>query len=212
MRWTPGVANALVTVAAGLAILMSASAVGAASRTESAQTVQVSVRKLVSTHPRYTANIQVPRLEWKLRPAVARRVNGAIEAWEQTQVRAFAAEVTLGVGPVRGRYRAEIRLSDLEAPRGATLSGTIAGGLGDGTGVGHVRLIADGAGATTIEYDYEVRVGGKVAAVGDRLLAGASRIVIGAFFDALAKRAGGGAAGRRLGLFAWLRRWFGFGR
>jgi 2-furoyl-CoA dehydrogenase large subunit len=125
---------------------------------------------------------------------------------------AFAAEVTLGVGPVRGRYRAEIRLSDLEAPRGATLSGTIAGGLGDGVGVGHVRLIADGPGATTIEYDYEVRVGGKVAAVGDRLLAGASRIVIGAFFDALAKRAGGGVAGRRLGLVAWLRRWFGFGR
>lgn len=94
MRGTPGVANALVTVAAGLAILMSGSAVGAASRTESAQTVQVSVRKLVSTHPRYTASIQVPRLKWKLHPAVARRVNAAIEAWEQAQVRAFAAEVT----------------------------------------------------------------------------------------------------------------------
>lgn len=124
---------------------------------------------------------------------------------------AFTAEVNLGVGPVRGRYRAEVTLSDLDEPRAATLSGTIAGGLGGGEGTGHVRLMPDGAGGTTIEYDYEVSVGGKVASVGDRLLSGASRIVIGAFFDALAARAGGGKAPRP-GLLARLLRLLGIGR
>ncbi|WP_287849800.1 molybdopterin cofactor-binding domain-containing protein [Acidiphilium sp.] len=122
----------------------------------------------------------------------------------------FAAEVTLGVGPVRGRYSASIRLSGLDEPREATLSGTIEGALGGGSGSGRVRLLPEGAGGTRIEYEYEVRIGGRVAAAGDRLLAGASRVVIGAFFEALARRAGG--AGARPGFWKRLLRMLGAGR
>ena len=51
----------------------------------------------------------------------------------------------------------------------------------------------DGAAGTRIAYVYEAAVGGKVAAVGGRLLDGAARVIIGGFFTALARRAGGSA-------------------
>ncbi|AXK79252.1 xanthine dehydrogenase family protein molybdopterin-binding subunit [Pseudolabrys taiwanensis] len=101
----------------------------------------------------------------------------------------FKADVTLGVGPVKGRYKAEIQLSDLDAPRAATLSGSVVGALGTGGGAGRVTLSADGSGGTVIAYSYEAAVGGKVASIGGRLLDGAARAIIGQFFAALGRRA-----------------------
>jgi 2-furoyl-CoA dehydrogenase large subunit len=117
----------------------------------------------------------------------------------------FQADVTLGVGPVKGRYKAEVTLSDLDEPRAVTLTGTVTGGLGSGGGTGRLTLEPDGAGGTRITYVYEAAVGGKVAAVGGRLLDGAARVIIGGFFTALARRAGGSGE-RRLRLPAALRR------
>lgn len=119
----------------------------------------------------------------------------------------FLADVTLGVGPVKGRYRVEVALSDLEEPQSATLSGKASGALGTGEGTGRVTLTPDGKGGTVIGYEYEAAVGGKVASVGGRLLDGAARIVIGQFFAALGRRAGGGDA--PIGLTARIRRLLG---
>lgn len=101
----------------------------------------------------------------------------------------FKADVTLGVGPVKGRYKAQIRLSDLDAPKAATLSGSVSGALGTGGGSGRVTLTPTGEGGTLIAYTYEAAVGGKVAAIGGRLLDGAAKAIIGQFFAALARRA-----------------------
>jgi 2-furoyl-CoA dehydrogenase large subunit len=103
----------------------------------------------------------------------------------------FQADVTLGVGPVKGRYKADVRLSDLDAPRAATLSGSVTGALGSGGGKGRITLTPDGQGGTTVSYTYEAAVGGKVAAIGGRLLEGASRVIISQFFAALARKVGG---------------------
>jgi 2-furoyl-CoA dehydrogenase large subunit len=102
----------------------------------------------------------------------------------------FKATVTLGVGPVKGRYQADIKLSDLDEPRAATLSGSVNGALGSGGGTGRITLTPDGAGGTVLAYTYEAVVGGKVAAVGGRLLDGAARVIIGQFFRALARKTG----------------------
>nr|WP_299594898.1 molybdopterin cofactor-binding domain-containing protein [Sphingomonas bacterium] len=107
----------------------------------------------------------------------------------------FKADVTLGIGPVKGRYSAAISLSDLNEPESVTLTGGTEGALGSGHGSGRVTLTQDG-GKTTIAYTYEAAVGGKVASIGGRLLDGAARVVIGQFFDALARKAGGKTSGR----------------
>ena len=119
----------------------------------------------------------------------------------------FSADVTLGVGPVKGRYKVDVALSELDPPSSALLTGRAAGALGMGEGTGRVSLTALPDGGTEIAYEYDARVGGKVASVGGRLLDGAARIVIGQFFTALGRRAGGQRT-----LFARLFGWIGGGK
>jgi 2-furoyl-CoA dehydrogenase large subunit len=100
----------------------------------------------------------------------------------------FRAQIHLGIGPVKGDYRAEVRLTDLVPPRSATLHASATGALGFGRGDGRVTLTPDGNG-TRLAYDYEAEIGGKVASVGGRLLDATARLVIRQFFAALARRA-----------------------
>jgi 2-furoyl-CoA dehydrogenase large subunit len=126
---------------------------------------------------------------------------------EKISEREFRADVTIGVGPVKGRYRAEVKSSDLDPPRALTLSGSATGALGFGQGQGRVTLSPEGNG-TRVSYAYDAEIGGKVASIGGRLLDGAARLIIRQFFAALARRAGGPA---RAGFFAQIRRFFGGG-
>ena len=122
----------------------------------------------------------------------------------------FRADVTLGIGPVKGRYRAEVKLSDLDPPKAVTLTGHAEGGLGFGNGEGRVTLRSLPDGGTAIHYAYQAGIGGKVASIGGRLLDGAARVIIGQFFAALARQAGGGsAASAGPSLLVRLRQWFG---
>jgi 2-furoyl-CoA dehydrogenase large subunit len=118
----------------------------------------------------------------------------------------FRADVTLGVGPVKGRYRADIELSDMVEPEAVTLSGGTEGALGSGRGQGRITLTATEKG-TRVSYSYEAGIGGKVASIGGRLLDGAARVVIGQFFQSLARYAGRGKAAEApsTGLMARLR-------
>ena len=100
-----------------------------------------------------------------------------------------------------------MKLSYLEPPHAVTLSGTADGALGHGTGKGRITLTPGAAGGTTLTYSYDAEIGGKVASIGGRLLDGATRVIIGQFFTALARHAGGGAAAP--GLLARLRGLFG---
>jgi 2-furoyl-CoA dehydrogenase large subunit len=80
------------------------------------------------------------------------------------------------------------------------LIGSAAGALGFGRGCGQVTLREEAPGQTVLAWHYEASVGGKIAAVGSRLLDAAARLVIRQFFTALAARAGG----RREGWFVRL--------
>jgi 2-furoyl-CoA dehydrogenase large subunit len=113
----------------------------------------------------------------------------------------FRADVTLGVGPVKGRYKAEVHLADLVPPQSLTLRGEASGALGFGGGTGLVTL-EESDGTTTIRYRYEAGIGGKVASVGGRLLDGAARFLIAQFFAALARQASGDAGATRGGFLA----------
>ena len=113
----------------------------------------------------------------------------------------FRADVVLGIGPVTGRYRAEVRLTDLEPPRAVTLHGQAEGALGFGGAEGRVTLAPEGPGGTRLHYRYDAAIGGKVASIGGRLLDGATRVIIGQFFAALARKTG---AGTDAGPTSWL--------
>ena len=76
-----------------------------------------------------------------LEPETLKSIIPGCHAVEKLSDTHFRADVTLGVGPVKGRYRADIKLSDLDAPRAVTLSGVVTGALGDGRGSGRIKLI-----------------------------------------------------------------------
>jgi 2-furoyl-CoA dehydrogenase large subunit len=150
-----------------------------------------------------SAEVAAPRERlWAmlLDPATLAAIIPGAHAVERSGETEFRAEVTLGVGPIAGRYRADMRLCDLDPPNQATLIGSAEGALGFGRGSAIVILHERVAGRTVIAWRYEAAIGGKVAAVGGRMLDGAARLVIGRFFAALAAR----AAGARPSLFTRL--------
>jgi 2-furoyl-CoA dehydrogenase large subunit len=133
-----------------------------------------------------------PEAVWAmlLDPATLQAVIPGCHGVEKISDTHFRADVTIGIGPVKGRYRAEVKLSDLDAPRAVTLGGFAEGALGFGHGEGRITLTPEHAG-TLVHYAYDAAIGGKVASLGGRLLDGAARVIIGQFFAALARQAGG---------------------
>ena len=112
------------------------------------------------------------------------------ESMERRGENAYRAKAVIRIGPIRGRFRADIEHSELDPPHGLTLSGSAEGPLGSGAGSGRVQLAAQGNG-TLVSYDYSAEIGGKVASVGGRMIDGAARILISEFFKRLANMSGG---------------------
>lgn len=150
-----------------------------------------------------------PEALWQavLDPAVLAAVIPGCHTLKAVGENAYRAEVTMGVGPVRGRFDVDIALSDLDPPKALTLSGGASGPLGTSKGSGRVRLDTTPEG-TRITYEFGVDVSGKVAAVGGRMIEGAATILIDRFFRRLARHlANGGDA--HMGLWRRILNWFG---
>jgi len=99
----------------------------------------------------------------------------------------YRAEVMIGVAGIRGLYAVEIELNDKQEPVSVRLVGKVTGALGFGAGEGAVTL-APHNGGTRLTYSYGADVGGKLAAVGQRLLGTVTRVLIAEFFGALERR------------------------
>ncbi|MDB5937366.1 MAG: cdhA, partial [Massilia sp.] len=128
-----------------------------------------------------------------LDPDALVKVIPGCHALEQVGPNHYRADVTIGIGLVKARYAAEIRLSELDPPHALSLGGKGVSSLGSAEGAGRIRLDAAGSG-TRLSYDYSAAVSGKVAAVGGRMLEGAAKIVLRQLFEQLGRQAGGAGA------------------
>jgi hypothetical protein len=102
------------------------------------------------------------------------------------------ARINAVLGPVRSVFATRIQITEIDAPAGYTLTGEGKGAAGFGKGSAKVVLSEDG-GTTVLRYSADMRLGGKLAQVGSRLLEGATRQLADQFFDAFAKRLDAGA-------------------
>jgi 2-furoyl-CoA dehydrogenase large subunit len=100
----------------------------------------------------------------------------------------YSARVVIGVAGIRGTYHAQIEMRDKKEPSSVRLVGKAFGALGFGSGSGLVTLRPEACGRTRLEYRYEADVGGKVAAVGQRMLGSVTRHLIAQFFHSLERR------------------------
>jgi 2-furoyl-CoA dehydrogenase large subunit len=115
----------------------------------------------------------------------------------------YRAEVLIGVAGIRGLYKAEIELHDKREPSSVRLVARASGALGFGAGEGDVTLNALPDGGTRLAYRYRADVGGKVAAVGQRMLGTVTRLLIAEFFRSLERR----IAPARVSVWRRLFRW-----
>ena len=101
---------------------------------------------------------------------------------------AFVADMFAKVGPVRAGFTADIALCDVVPLESYRLDVRVKGGVaGFANGTATVRLDEiDGGRATLLHYVIEGAIGGKLAQLGSRLVAGAARKMTASFFDRFA--------------------------
>lgn len=98
------------------------------------------------------------------------------------------AKVTLKIGPVKARFGGNVTLDPSNAPDGFSLTGEGKGGVaGFAKGGADVVLTGDGD-ETILSYTAKAEVGGKIAQLGSRLVAGTARKLAAQFFDAFSKQ------------------------
>ncbi|MFX0541801.1 CoxG family protein [Roseovarius sp. S4756] len=94
----------------------------------------------------------------------------------------FEAVVTQKVGPVKATFRGQVTVSNMVEHESLTLTGEGKGGAaGFAKGSADVRL-EEADGVTTLSYDVEAKVGGKLAQLGSRIVDGFAKKMADQFF------------------------------
>lgn len=120
-------------------------------------------------------------------PEVLRRSIPGCQSINQISPTEIDASVKAKVGPVSATFQGKVTLSDLDPPNGYTISGEGKGGAaGFAKGGAKVMLEEDGDG-TVLRYEADAKVGGKLAQIGSRLIAGTARKLADKFFSAFAE-------------------------
>jgi uncharacterized protein len=96
----------------------------------------------------------------------------------------FKLILNLKVASVGGSFEGEIALSDKTPPAQCRITVSGSGSLGHGSGAANFTL-APQEGGTLMTYNGEGEIGGLVAGVGQRILKGIAKHLIGQFFTAL---------------------------
>ena len=117
-------------------------------------------------------------------PAILRKCMPGCEKLEITEEDRYEIALSVGVGAIKGRYGGNIRLEEMTPPTHYRMIVDIQGKAGFVKGVGAVDLTPQGEG-TVVAYAGEVQVGGPVAAVGQRMLQSAARLMVRQVFGAV---------------------------
>lgn len=123
-------------------------------------------------------------------PQVLKASITGCQSLERVSDNEFAAIVTSKVGPVSATFRGNVVLSDLDPPRGYTLTGRGQGGAaGFAKMSSRVALQPQGE-QTLLRYTAQAEIGGKLAAVGSRLVQAVAKKNADDFFAAFTRQLG----------------------
>jgi uncharacterized protein len=124
-------------------------------------------------------------------PAVLARATPGCERLDPVGPDEFEATLSVGVAAVKGVYQGKLVMLDKKPLEGYTLRVEGSGRPGFVKGEGRLTL-AEENGGTRVTIKGEAQVGGVIAAVGQRLLGAASRMLMEQFFSALEAEIGKG--------------------
>jgi carbon monoxide dehydrogenase subunit G len=107
----------------------------------------------------------------------------------------FTAVAEVKIGPIGARFKGDVSLSDLDAPNGYTITGKGNGGIaGSAKGAAKVRLSDAAGGGTTVSYDVDAEVGGRMAQLGGPIIDATAKQLAGKFFAKFGEVVSGQAA------------------
>ena len=124
--------------------------------------------------------LAVPRdVVWEaiLDPEVLSRTLPGCEDMAPVGDNQFRGKLKMKVGPVQGLFEGGVELLDLDPPNGYNLKMDGKGAPGFVNGTGSIRLEEADDGGTLLHYDIDARVGGRIAAVGQRLLDSSAKVL-----------------------------------
>jgi uncharacterized protein len=117
-------------------------------------------------------------------PGVLARATPGCERLNPIGPDEFEATLSVGVAAVKGTYQGRLAITDKRPPEGYTLHVEGTGRPGFVKGEGRLSL-TEQDGGTLATINAEAQVGGLIAAVGQRLIGAAGRLLMSQFFSAL---------------------------
>jgi len=117
-------------------------------------------------------------------PQILQRCIPGCEALDKTADNTYVATMKAGIGPVKGIFKGNVRLEDMQPPSHYRMIVDGKGGPGFVKGTGDFDL-QEADGGTAIAYKGDLQVGGVIAGVGQRMIEAAAKMLASQFFSKL---------------------------
>ena len=117
-------------------------------------------------------------------PNILKQCIPGCESFDNESKNVFNATATNQIGPMNATFSGTVTLSNIQENQSYTLSGEGQSSVGFVNGSADVKLIEEN-GITTLTYEVDVNVGGKIAQLGSRLIDGVAKKMSDYFFGRL---------------------------
>jgi len=114
-------------------------------------------------------------------PNILKQCIPGCETFDKESNTVFNATATNQIGPMNATFSGKISLSNIQKNHSYTISGEGQSSVGFANGSADVKL-AEENGVTTLSYEVDVSVGGKIAQLGSRLIDGVAKKMSDYFF------------------------------
>jgi carbon monoxide dehydrogenase subunit G len=122
-------------------------------------------------------------------PQILQRCIPGCVSLEKSAEATYVATMKVGIGPVKGTFKGNVRLEDMQPPKHYRMIVDGKGAPGFAKGTGDFNL-HENSGGTAIAYTGEMQVGGVIAGVGQRMIEAAAKMLAAQFFNNLDKEIG----------------------
>ncbi len=134
----------------------------------------------------YKLNVKKEHV-WKAlnNPNILKQCIPGCESFDKESSTVFNATATNQIGPMNATFSGTVTLSNIQENQSYTLSGEGQSPVGFANGSADVKLKEEN-GTTTLSYEVDVNIGGKIAQLGSRLINGVAKKMSDYFFGRFA--------------------------
>ena len=118
-------------------------------------------------------------------PDILKQCIPGCESFDKKDETHFNVTATNQIGPMNATFTGDVSLTNIKENESYTLSGEGHSSVGFANGTAEVKL-AEVNGETTLTYDVNINVGGKIAQLGSRLINGVAKKMSDYFFGRFA--------------------------